>query len=323
MNWKDKIVVVTGGTGFLGSHIIDCLKIKGCRNIYTPDHKSNWDFRNLEDANLYFTEHQPDIVFNCAANQGGLGYHREKPGTIYYDNLLMGANTMEAARRCESISKYVNIIAGCSYPDSDGLLKEANYWDGALHPSVINYGITKKIQTIQGLTYKKQYDFNSIHLILQNMYGEREHFEPDRSHALAALIVKCHQAKINKDKSITMWGTGKPIREWLYVKDAAKAIVMSAEKYNDIDPMNISCDNACTMDELVHIIAEIVGFKGKILHDTTQPDGTMIKKMNNAKMLNVLGWQPDTDIKIGIKNTYDWYRKSLHKDIDTDYGLCG
>lgn len=315
MELKNKRIVVTGGGGFLGSHIVEELQRKGCNNIAVPRTKDGYDFRELENVLSYFSEKEPEIVFNCAAHQGGLGYQQLYPGKLYYDNLVMGANTMEAARRV-GVEKYVNVVAACSYPgEYEGeVMKEEIYWNGPLDPTVVNYGVTKKVQTVQGLVYKRQYGFNSIHIILQNMYGPGEHFEPDRSHALAALIVKFHEAKVENKPFVEIWGTGKPLREWLFVEDAAEGFVLAAERYDEVEPINMGTGIGHSITELAIIIKEIVGYEGELKYDTSKADGAMKKVMDITKMKEILKWSPKTNIRDGIKKTYDWYINNVIKE---------
>ncbi len=308
MGLRGKRICVTGGGGFLGSHIVSELRKKGCQTIDAPRTKDGNDFRILDNVTSYFLRGKPEIVFNCAAHQGGIWYQRLYPGQIYYDNLMMGTNTMEAARGA-GVEKYVNIVAACSYPGAHegDVMKEEIYWDGPLDPTVVNYGITKKVQTIQGLVYKQQYDFNSVHIILQNLYGPGEDFEPDRSHALAALIRKFHEAKVENKPSVEIWGTGKPIREWLYVEDAAEGIVLAAEKCTQVEPFNMGTGIGYSITELAAMIKEIVGYEGEMKYDTSKPDGAMKKGMDITKMKEILQWTPKTNIRDGIRKTYECY----------------
>ncbi len=310
MKLKNRRIVITGGGGFLGGHIVKELERKGCSDIDIPRTKDRIDFRILENVLSYFSRKKPEIVFNCAAHQGGIWYDAQYPGQIYYDNLVMGANTMEAARRV-GVEKYINIVAGCSYPGEyeGGVMREKLYWDGPLHPSVVTYGITKKVQTIQGMVYEKQYGFRSVHIILTNMYGPGDHFEPDRSHALGALIRKFHEAKVKSKPFVEVWGTGKPIREWLYVQDAAEGIVLAAERYDEVDPFNMGVGIGHSITELANIIKEIIDWRGEIKYDSSKPDGAMKKVMDITRMKEILHWMPKTDIRNGIRKTYEWYLK--------------
>lgn len=228
MFWNNKRVVVTGGKGFLGSKVISLLKSKGVEAI-SCSRTSGCDLRELGQAVRFFVEHKPEIVINCASNQGGIAYQKLYPSTIYYDNLLMGANTMEAARLA-GVEKYVNIIAGCAYPGKprDGILREDEFEAGPMHSTVDNYGMTKRAAVMQAKCYQRQYGFQAISLILINLYGPGEHFHPDRSHALAALLRKFYEAKRNGLPEVVLWGTGRAIREWLYVDDAAEGVGQSA-----------------------------------------------------------------------------------------------
>lgn len=305
-----KKIVIAGGGGFVGSHIADKLKSYQCK-IFIPRTKDGWDFTILENCLSYLKKTKPDIVINCAAHQGGIKYDKLKRGQIYFDNLLMGTYLMEAARLV-GVKKYVNVSAACAYPgylDKDAISEE-DYWSGPLHETVLNYGFTKKAQIVQGWCYKEQYGFNSIHLIMANMFGPGERFHPDRSHGLAALIKKVYDAKRDGKRQIEVWGSGKPIREWLYVKDAAEGILLAGAKYEDVSPLNIGTGIGHSITELVHIIMKIVGFKGKIKYLTDMPDGAMKKTLNVGKMKKMLGWNPKTPIEEGIRETVEWLEKN-------------
>jgi GDP-L-fucose synthase len=305
--WKEKKVLVTGGQGFLGSHVISQLEKIGVTPV-SCSRRTGCDLRSLEDAKIFFERHQPDIVINCASNQGGIAYQKLYPGTIFYDNLLMGSNTMEAAR-LTGVKKYVNIIAGCAYPGNprDGILREEEFEDGPMHPTVDNYGATKRAVVMQAKCYARQYGFNAISLILINLYGPGEHFHPDRSHALAALIRKFYEAKRDGKPEVMLWGTGRAVREWLYVQDAATGIIRASEKYDDVEPLNIGVGQGKTIAELAAIIQEVVGYEGKIIYDTTKPDGALLKTGDTTRMKDRLEWEPQTEIKEGIAQTLAWF----------------
>lgn len=309
-HYDNKKIVLAGGGGFVGSHIADKLKDYSC-TVFIPRTKDGWDFTKLEKCLAFLKKTKPDIVINCAAHQGGIKYDKLKRAEIYYDNLLMGTYLMEASYRT-SVKKYINVSAACAYPgylDKDEVSEE-DYWSGPIHETVLNYGFTKKAQIVQGWAYKEQYGFNSIHLIMANMYGPRERFHPDRSHGLAALIKKVYDAKKEGKNYIEVWGTGKPIREWLYVKDAAEGILLAGEKYEDVAPMNIGTGIGHSITELVHIIMEVVGFKGKINYLTDMPDGAMKKTLNVSQMKKMIGWTPKTPFEVGIRETVEWLDKN-------------
>ncbi len=305
INWSGVRVVVTGGGGFLGRHVVALLRERGCEPA-VPRTSDGWDFRSLDSVQQYFEQTRPEIVFNCAARQGGLEYQRLYPADIFYDNMMMGVNTLHAAQRA-GVVKYVNVVAGCSYPGYlQGTMSEDDYWSGPLHDSVVNYGFTKKSQVVQGWCYKRQYDFNSVHLLVTNLYGPGEHFHPDRSHGLAALLRKCYEAKRCGAPHIVVWGTGKPVREWLYVGDAAEALLMAAEKYDDVTPLNVSVGQGISIADLASLIADVVGYTGQIVYDRDKPDGALMKTFSNVRMMEKVGWRPRTPIREGVLRTLKW-----------------
>ena len=311
--WLGKRVSVTGGQGFLGSWVVMRLSALGAQ-VVSCSRRTGCDLRYLDQALRFFEEHQPEVVINCASNQGGIAYQKLYPGTIYYDNLLMGANTMEAARLAE-VKKYVNIIAGCAYPGNplDGILREDEFEAGPMHPTVENYGATKRAAVMQAKCYRRQYGFEAISLVLINLYGPGEHFHPDRSHALAALLRKFYEAKRDGTPEVVVWGTGRPVREWLYVDDAAEGIIRATERYDDVEPLNIAVGRGYTIAELADVIQEIAGYEGRIVYDTTKPDGALRKTGDIIKMKAVLDWEPPTPLEEGIRKTLDWFVDHLEE----------
>jgi GDP-L-fucose synthase len=304
--WPGRKVVVTGGKGFLGSHIVARLDKLGAI-VTGVSRRTGHDLRVLDQGMRCFSELQPEIVINCASNQGGISYQRMYPGEIYFDNLLMGANTMEAARLA-GVRKYVNIIAGCAYPGEprDGVLREEEFENGPLHTTVENYGAAKRAAVMQAKCYRRQYGFKAISLILINLYGPGEHFHADRSHALAALLRKFHDAKRDQSAEVVLWGTGRAVREWLYVEDASEGIIRAAETYDDVEPLNIAVGKGCCIAELAAIIRKIIAYEGKIVYDSNKPDGAMHKVGDITKMKKVLQWEPPTSIQDGIRHTLEW-----------------
>lgn len=309
-NWSSRAVTVIGGGGFLGRHLVESLRMHGCQPS-VPRTTDGWDFRHLESALEFLRQHRPEIVFNCAGRQGGLAYQRQCPADIYYNNMLLGLNSMHAAHAA-GVEKYVNVVAACSYPGYlDGVLSESDYWSGPLHESVVNYGFTKKAQVVQGWCYHKQYGFKTNHLLLANIYGPGEQFHPDRSHGLAALLRKFYEARRHGSKEVVVWGTGKPVREWLFVRDAVDALLMAAEHYDGVEPLNVSVGRGLSIAELANLIGELVGFDGEIVYDTTKPDGAMMKTLVNRRIREETGWKPRTQLIDGIRETLAW--------LDTNY----
>ena len=306
-SWKETKVCVTGGQGFLGSSIMDRLMDLNAQAV-SCSRRTACDLRNIDQAVNFFEDFQPEIVINCASNQGGIAYQKLYPGKIYYENMLMGANTIEAAR-ITGVKKYVNIIAGCAYPGnpSDGILREDELFDGPMHPTVENYGASKRAAVTQAKTYRQQYSFNVISLILINLYGPGEHFHPDRSHALAALIRKFYEADRDKMHEVSVWGTGRAVREWLYLEDASAGVLRAAELYDDVEPLNIAVGEGYTIEELASMIKETVAYEGDIVFDTTKPDGALRKTGDITKMQNVLDWKPQIPIREGIQRTLSWF----------------
>ncbi len=302
---QDTRVAVLGGGGFLGRHVVQALAARGIAPV-VPRTADGWDFRDADSAARFFEEARPEIAINCAARQGGLAYQRLYPADIYRDNLLMGLNTLHAAREA-GVVKYVNVVAACSYPGTaDGVLSENDYWAGPLHDSVVAYGFARKAQVVQGACYRRQHGFSSVHLLMTNLYGPAEHFHPDRSHGLAALLRKFVEAQRGGAPHVVVWGTGRPIREWLFVEDAAEAVVLAADHYDDESPLNVSLGEGLTIAALAALIRDVVGFEGGIVYDTDMPDGALVKTFANDRIQRLLGWTPHTPLRDGIARTLAW-----------------
>ncbi len=311
--WTGRTVIVTGGTGFLGSQVVALLQ--PLATVHVASRRLGVDLSVWEECRRYFDEHPADFVINCAALQGGLRFNELVPGEIYLKNLLMGAYAMEAARLSE-VRKYVNIVAGCSYPGyAEGDLTEGGYWEGPLHDSVVNYGITKKVQTVQGWSYKRQYNFDSVHLVMTNLYGPGDHFEPERSHALGALVRKFVDAVEDGATEVEVWGSGRPMREWLYVTDAAEAIIRAAERVNEVAPLNIGTGIGHSIRELAEKIASIVRFPGSIVYNADRPDGALRKVFDVRRMRQMLEWEPRTSLADGIQRTVEYYRQNVRPSL--------
>ena len=267
--WKDKRVVVTGGGGFLGRVVVEQLRHKGCKHITVP-RSAQFDLRKTSAIRKLYTQARPDMVIHLAAVVGGIGANRENPGKFFYDNLMMGVELMEQARQM-GIAKFVAIGTICAYPKFCPVpFKEDNIWDGYPEETNAPYGLAKKMLLVQSQAYRQQYGFNSIYLLPVNLYGPGDNFSWESSHVIPALIRKCVEAKERGDKHITVWGTGRATREFLYVDDAARGIILAAEKYNSSEPVNLGAGFEISIKKLVDLIVKLTKFKGEIIWDASQ-----------------------------------------------------
>ena len=305
-----KKIFVPGGNGFLGKRVVKKLEERGIDYV-SLSLREGYDFRNFEQTKELFGREKFDAVINCAAFVGGIQYGYEKPGEIFYNNILMSTYLMEAAR-LSGVKRFINPISNCSYPAHlTRDFKEEEWWDGPLHESVLVYGFVRKASWVQSWAYYKQYGFKTINLILPNMYGSGDHFDEKRSHALGALIMKFVEAKRKNLSEVTVWGTGKPIREWLFVDDGAEILVKSLEIKPTIEPINVGVGKGISILELAELIKEVVGYKGEIVLDKSKPDGAPYKTMGNTKLKKIFKWEPPTSLKEGIEKTVEWYLNSI------------
>jgi len=311
--WDNKKILVTGGAGFLGSFVLDGLiRERNVRqeNVSIP-RSANIDLRIWE--NCVRVVKDIDIVIHLAGRGGGIGYNRKYPGMLFYDNIVMNSQLMEAARQ-EGVEKFVGIGTVCSYPKYAAVpFKEESLWDGYPEETNAAYGLSKKMMLVQSQAYRQQYGFNSIHLLMVNLYGPRDNFNLESSHVIPALIRKFVDAVQNEEKEVVVWGTGKASREFLYVEDAAEAILLATEKYNKADPVNIGAGKEITIHELVNLIGELTGFKGDIVWDTSKPDGQPRRCLDTSKAKREFGFEAKTDFREGLKRTIDWYKANVLK----------
>lgn len=305
--WTGKKVVVTGGAGFLGSHVIEKLKKHGVTSIIIP-RSSEYDLRTKEACATVVKG--ADVVIHLAANVGGIGYNRDFPGTLFYDNLLMGVHMMEESRLA-GVTKFVGIGTICAYPKFAPIpFQEDDLWDGYPEETNAPYGLAKKMMLVQSTAYRQQYNWNSIFLLPVNLYGPRDNFSVESSHVIPALIKKFVEAKTNNSPSVTVWGTGNATREFCYVGDAAEGIVLATEKYNESEPVNIGAGFEISIKDLVGKIRSLVGYTGEIIWDTTKPDGQPRRMLDTSRAERKFGYKAHTDFDKGLEETVQWYQKS-------------
>jgi len=307
INLKNEKILVTGAHGFLGSHLIKRLKGLGAKHILTPSSKE-YDLTTLE-ASKSVVKNQ-DIVIHLAAKVGGIGFNREKPGELFHDNILMGIHLMEEARKA-GVKKFVALGTVCAYPKfTPAPFREDELWNGYPEETNAPYGLAKKMLLVQAQAYRQQYGFNAIYLLPVNLYGPGDNFDPRSSHVIPALIKKVADAKKEKKKFIDVWGTGRATREFLYVEDAAEAIILATQKYNKPDPVNLGSGKEISIHELITLIAEFMDYKGKIRWDTTKPDGQPKRNLDTSRAKEEFGFQAKTNFKEGLKKTITWYLKN-------------
>lgn len=309
MNWlKSKRIMITGGNGFLGKFVVAKLKEKGCQNIFIPA-RDTYNLLEIADVKRLYKDAKPNVVIHLAAKVGGIGITREKPAESFYENIMMGLQTIEQAR-LNGVEKLVALGSVCAYPKNIPIpSKEEHLWEGYPEETNAPYGLAKKMLLVQTQSYRQQYGFNGIYLLPVNLYGPGDNFDPKTSHVIPALIKKCLDAVENGEKSIAVWGTGKPTREFLYVEDAADAIVLATEKYNKPEPVNIGSGFEISVKDLVILITQLTGFKGALVWDTSKPDGQPRRRFDTTRAEKEFGFKAKTGFKEGLKNTIDWYKK--------------
>ena len=312
--WDNKSVLVTGGGGFLGKHVVEQLRNAGVDkdDIHIP-RSQTVDLRIWE--NCQKVVHNIDMVIHLAGVVGGIGYNMENPGSVFYDNAVMGIQLMEAARQA-NVEKFVSAGSVCSYPKFTPVpFNEKTLWDGYPEETNAPYGFAKKMMLIQGQAYRQQYDFNAIHLLLVNLYGPGDNFDPRNSHVIAALIKKFIDTQTEGRKDVVIWGTGSASREFLYVDDAARGILRAAELYNKPEPVNMGAGMEISIRELVTLIAELTEYDGEIVWDKTKPDGQPRRCLDVSLAKQEFGFTAQTDFRTGIKNTINWYKDHLNQNL--------
>jgi GDP-L-fucose synthase len=304
--WGQRRVLVTGGAGFLGSFVVENITKRGAQEVLVPS-RDTYDLRLREAVQQVYSDLRPHLVIHLAAVVGGIAANRERPGEFFYDNLMMGAQLMEIARQ-RGIEKFVSIGTVCAYPKHTPIpFREEDLWNGYPEETNAPYGLAKKMLLVQGQAYRQQYGFRSIFLMPVNLYGPRDHFDPAVSHVVAALIKKCLDARDSRASEIVAWGDGSPTREFLYVEDAAEAIALATERYEGADPVNIGSGAEISIRDLVHLIAELTGFRGKVRWDIDQPNGQPRRKLDTSRAEQAFGFRATTEFREGLRRTISWY----------------
>ena len=304
--WSKRRVTVTGGHGLVGRRVVAMLRDHSPAEIFSFSSKQ-YDLTRQADVARMFADQRPDIVIHLAARVGGIGANRDNPGRFFYENAIMGIELMEQARR-NGVEKYVQVGTVCAYPKFARVpFSEAELWDGYPEETNAPYGIAKKALLVQAQAYRAQYGFNAIYLLPTNIYGPGDNFDPSSSHVIPALIRKCVEAGEQGETTITVWGTGTPTREFLYVDDAANAIILATERYDKPGPVNVGSSEEISIKDLVDRIVTLTGYRGRVLWDATKPDGQPRRKLNAERARREFGFTAQVDFTQGLRRTIEWY----------------
>ena len=307
--WNSRRVAVTGGGGFLGSFVVELLRDAGCGEIIVP-RSNDYDLREKADALRLFKDARPEIFIHLAAVVGGIGANRANPGRFFYDNAAMGLNVIEAARIVD-VEKFVCVGTICSYPKLTPVpFREEDFWNGYPEETNAPYGLAKKMLLVQLQAYRHQYGMNGIYLTPVNLYGPRDNFDPETSHVIPALVRKLWEARQTNTKETVAWGTGNATREFLYVEDAAEAIVLAAEKYAKPDLVNLGSGEEISIRDLLEQVRLQVGYEGAVRWDATKPDGQPRRSLDTSRALTEFGWRAKTSLRDGLKETIRWFESN-------------
>ncbi len=309
--WAKRRICVTGGAGFLGSYILEKLRARGAKDIFVP-HIEQYDLVQPGVAARMLAEARPDIVLHLAAHVGGIGANRQHPAEFFYDNLMMGVQLIHESWK-RGVEKVVTLGTVCAYPKFTPVpFHEEELWNGYPEETNAPYGLAKKMLLVQSQAYRQQYGFNSIFLVPVNLYGPRDNFDLETSHVIPALIRKCLEAQARGEHEVVVWGDGSPTREFLYVEDAAEGILLASESYNRSDPVNLGSGREISVKALAELIARITDFRGRLVWDTSRPNGQPRRGLDTSKAEALFGFRARTTFEEGLQKTADWYRQQMH-----------
>jgi GDP-L-fucose synthase len=306
--WQNRRVCVTGGAGFLGSFLLEKLRERGAAHVFVP-HIEDYDLVNPQDLQRMLDDSRPDLIIHLAALAGGIGANRARPADFFYINLMMGVQLMHQAWK-QGVGKFVAIGTVCAYPKFTPIpFKEENLWDGYPEETNAPYGLAKKMLLVQAQAYRDQYDFNAIYLLPVNLYGPRDNFDLESSHVIPALIRKTIEAQERGEEEVVLWGDGSPTREFLYAGDAAEGILKAAENYNRSEPVNLGSGQEISIKDLSEMIAGLTGYQGKIVWDTSKPNGQPRRALDTSKAEHYFAFRAQTPFEEGLRRTIEWYKE--------------
>jgi GDP-L-fucose synthase len=314
--WESARICVTGGAGFLGSYVLEKLSARGASEIFVP-HIEDYDLVQVDGVRRMLDDARPDLVIHLAANVGGIGVNRERPAEFFYDNAMMGIQLIHESWKA-GVEKVVTIGTVCAYPKFTPVpFKEEAIWDGYPEETNAPYGLAKKMMLVQSQAYRQQYGFNSVFLVPVNLYGPRDNFNLKTSHVIPALIRKCIEAKEAEKGEVVVWGDGSPTREFLYVGDAAEAILLAAERYNASDPVNLGSGQEISIKNLAEMIARLTGFEGVLVWDTDKPNGQPRRALDTSKAKELFGFEAQMPFDEGLRRTIAWYLERRTEEVRT------
>ena len=307
--WQNRRVCVTGGAGFLGSFVVEKLRQHGAKDVFIPLIEE-YDLVQAADIRRMLADSRPDVILHLAALVGGIGANRDRPAEFFYSNLMMGVQLIHESWKF-GVEKLLAVGTICAYPKITPIpFKEENLWDGYPEETNAPYGLAKKMLLVQAQAYRQQYGFNAIFPLPVNLYGPRDNFDLETSHVIPALIRKCLEAKERGDDQVVLWGDGSPTREFLYVEDAAEGLVLAAERYNGPEPFNLGSGQEIHIKDLAELIARLTGFQGKIVWDTSKPNGQPRRALDTSRAERFFGWRAQVSFEVGLAQTIEWYRQN-------------